>query len=83
MVNVEKIVSAINTPEIKEAVNSVVRQQSTPAYDLIEYFSQLDSARELTKEVKQKLDELLKKHNDPFVKKSVVNKDSILHEYAP
>ena len=69
MVNVEKIVSAINTPEIKEAVNRVVRQQSTPAYDLIGYFSQLDSARELTKEVKQKLDELLKKHNDPFVKK--------------
>ncbi len=44
MVNVEQIVDAVNVPEIKEAVNAVVARRSNPAYDLIGYFSHLDSA---------------------------------------
>lgn len=69
MVNVEKIVDAINHPEIKEVVTKIVRRKSTPAYDLIGYFSQLDSAAELTPAVKQELAALLKEHKkDPFLK---------------
>ena len=68
MTNVEKIVYAINHPGISKVVDGVVRQHSTPAYDLIGYFSQLDSAKGLTEEVKQRLEELLKKHRDRFLK---------------
>ena len=48
MINVEKIVSSINVPEIREVVNEVVQEQSTPAYDLIGYFNHLDSIEKLT-----------------------------------
>lgn len=68
MINVEKIVSAINHPEIRETVNEVVRRRLTPAYDLIGYFSQLDSTEKFTEEMKNKLGDLLKKHDDPFLK---------------
>ena len=67
--NIEKIVSAINVPEIRGAVNEVVRRQSTPAYDLIGYFNELNSAEELTGRIRKELDRLLKKHKDPFLKR--------------
>ena len=66
---VEKIVGSINEPEIKQLVNYVVLQKSTPAYDLIGYFNHLDSSRELTDTVKRELENLLKRHKDPFFKK--------------
>lgn len=72
IINIEKIVSAINYPEIKNIVNDLTRQQSTPAYDLIGYFSKLDSADELTETIKKDLESLLKKHNDPFLQKLLV-----------
>ncbi len=67
MINVEKVVESINVPGIKEIVNEVVNNNSTPAYDLIGYFYQLDSAKELTKIEKQDLETLLKKYNDFFL----------------
>ena len=66
MENVEKIVSSINVPEIREIIHEVVEQKSTPAYDLIGYFNHLDSVEELTNEVKRELETLLKKHDDFF-----------------
>lgn len=66
--NIEKIVSNVNQPEIMEAVDEVVLRRSTPAYDLIGYFSLLDSSKELTEKIKKELEILLKKHNDLFVK---------------
>ena len=68
MVSVDKIVSSINVPEIREVVNEVALQKSTPAYDLIGYFNHLDSAESLTDEVKEELETLLKKHKDFFFK---------------
>ena len=68
MVNVEKIVQAINVPELKETVHQVVKENSTPAYDLIGYFYQLDSARKLSEAEKEALKTLLKKHHDVFIK---------------
>ena len=69
MGNVEKIVTSINVPEIREVVNEVVRQKSTPAYDLIGYFNHLDSTEKLTDRVQEDLETLLKKHNYNFFKK--------------
>ena len=69
MVNVEQIVEAINVPEIRGAVNTVVNRSSTPAFDLIGYFSQLDNARVLTSTERNKLADLLKKHDDIFVQR--------------
>lgn len=64
--NVGKIVSSINVPAIREIVNEVVQQKSTPAYDLIGYFNRLDSTEKLTNGAKQELETLLKKHDDFF-----------------
>ena len=69
MLNVEKIVSSINVPEIREVVNEVVQEKSTPAYDLIGYFNHLDSIGRLTDAVRQELETLLKKHGDLFFKR--------------
>lgn len=69
MENVEKIVSAINVPEIREIIHEIVAQKLTPAYDLIGYFNHLDSVQELTNGVKQELEILLKKHDDFFLQR--------------
>ncbi len=64
--NIEDIVSAINVRAITGSVEAVVERGDTPAYDLIGYFSQLDAATGLTKEVQSKLEELIDKHDDVF-----------------
>ena len=69
MINVGKIVNAINVPEIREAVNKVVCRRSTPAYDLIGYFNQLDSTEELTSAIRKDLNRLLKQHKDIFLRR--------------
>ena len=69
MINIEKIVGAINHPEIRSVVDEVVSGQSTPAYDLIGYFSRLDSATELHEGIAKHLDGLLRRHDDPFIKR--------------
>ena len=56
-------------PEIKEAVNAVVDQRSTPAFDLIAYFNQLNIAKTLTQVERDKLYSLFKKHDDIFVQR--------------
>ena len=69
MMNVEKIVQAINVPELQEVIQEVVRRRGTPAFDLIGYFTQLDDAQELTAKEKGVLDGLWKKHRDAFIKR--------------
>ena len=69
MVNIEQIVHAINIPEIGEAVDAVVSERATPAFDLVGYFTQLDSADELTEAERSKLASLLKAHDDVFIKR--------------
>ena len=68
MMNVEKIVEAVNVPEIRAAIRSVAASMDNPAYDLISYFVLLDSEPKLTDEIRDQLAALLKKHRDPFVK---------------
>ena len=69
MVNIEQVVEAFNIPEIREAIDSVVKKNATPAYDLIGYFSQLDSATQITSRERASLESLLKKHDDLFVQR--------------
>ena len=52
------IVKEINLPEIREAVKTVVNQESTPAYDLVGYFSQLDSGEQLREQDRRTLNRL-------------------------
>lgn len=66
---VEHIVSAINFSEIREIVEKVVKQKSTPAYDLIGYFYELDCAEELSQRTTKKLKKLLKQHDSLFMKR--------------
>ena len=68
MVNLHYIVKSINIPEIKPSIGTLAQRVQTPAYDLISYFSLLDSATELTEKERSELSRLLDKHNDPFVK---------------
>ena len=69
MVNIEQVVEAFNIPEIREAIESAVDKNATLAYDLIGYFSRLDSATELTNRERDSLESLLKKHDDLFVQR--------------
>ena len=68
MTNLENVVHAINVPEIRESIGDVVDRKNTPAYDLLGFFSHLDSSEQLTSESKTKLDELLKKYRYPFMR---------------
>ena len=67
MVNIEFVVESINAPEIRDAVNTVVRRKGTPAHDLVGYFALLDSATRLSERERNGLDNLLKGHKDPFI----------------
>lgn len=68
MINIEEIVAAISFQEVSEVVGEVVAREGSPAYDLIGYFSTLDSTEKLTEEIGRKLKELLAKHDDLFLR---------------
>lgn len=69
MINIRKIVSSINVPDIQDIVNEVVLQEGTPVYDLIGYFNRLYSGEELTISIRRELQDLLKKHDDYFIQR--------------
>ncbi|MYF22708.1 MAG: ATP-binding protein [Chloroflexi bacterium] len=68
MMNVEHLVRCVNVPEITESVLMVTEAADTPACDLVGYFVLLDSALELTTRERNALRDLLRRHDDPFVK---------------
>lgn len=68
MINVEEVVAAISFREVNEVVEEVVARNDSPAYDLIGYFSALDSTEKLTDEIGRKLKKLLAKHDDLFLR---------------
>ena len=71
LANIEHIVRAINVPEIRKEVAQLVDRQSSssPVYDLIGYFNQLDGADELREKEVAELRGLLKKHDDSFFRR--------------
>ena len=68
MTNIEGIVASIRHREIRDIVVDVARKKGTPAYDVIEYFSALDSAVELTDGLNRRLSDLFKRYDDPFIR---------------
>ena len=69
LANIEQAVHAVNVPSIREAVETVVDRNGTPAYDIFGYFCMLDSGETLTSHIRDHLDELYKKHQDDVVKR--------------
>ena len=69
MINIEQIVEAINIPEIRVAIQSVVGKNSTPAFELIDYFSRLESSTKLDEGERNHLRRLLRKHDDTFIQR--------------
>ena len=70
MISIEEAVHAVGIPSIREAVDSVVSEKNTPAYDIFGFYSELDSAEGLTQSIRRRLDTLYKnydRHN--FVKR--------------
>ncbi len=69
--NIELVVHATNVPEVRQAMEEVVDNKDTPAYDLIGYFSLLDGSEVLTKAVLRELKELWKKHDNVFMRQII------------
>ena len=68
MTNIEVVVGSINIPEIRDGIDSIVRRRSTPAYELVGYFSLLDSAEQLTTGIVNEVRRLLETNQDQFIK---------------
>ena len=69
MVQIEQAVDAVSVPGIRDAVDSVVIRNSTPAYEIFGYFYELDSGETLTRKVRDRLDHLYTQHDDDFVRR--------------
>lgn len=59
---VEKAVVAINKPELKDIICEIVKEKSTPAYDLIRYFYLLDTCKIFDENLKKELELMLKNY---------------------
>lgn len=69
MGNIEMVVQALNKPEIRTLVEEVVKKKSTPAYDVIGYFLQLDTVDELSSDDYKRLRAMLGKYKYPFLER--------------
>jgi len=58
----EKSVSAINKPELKDIVIDVVSRKETPAYHLIKYFYLLDTSNNFDDDLKHELEFMMKNY---------------------
>ena len=63
MMNIERIVSSVNKPELQGILKNIRDKMKTPAYDIIYYFSALDVANSFDKPQKKQLAELLSKYD--------------------
>ena len=63
MMNIEKIVSAVNKPELQGILKKIRDRMNTPAYDIIYYFSALDVANSFDRLQKDQLAEMLFKYD--------------------
>ena len=69
MLNIEIVVGVFNVPEIRGDIESVVKKNSTPAFDLIKYFCLLDGATELKERERNSLRFLMREHEDLFIRR--------------
>lgn len=63
MSNIEKVVSSICKPELKEILRSVKERNNVPAYDIIYYFFSLDTADAFDEHRRNELKHLLDKYS--------------------
>ena len=68
MENIEKVVSALNKPEIREVVEEVVAAEDTAAYDLIGYFLRLDTVEVFSDRDFDKLKDIWEKYSYPMLR---------------
>ena len=69
--NLALVTSAISIPAIIEAVNVVVRQKNTAAYDLVGYFNRLETLERLTMGHVNDVRILHRNYDDMFLKRAV------------
>ncbi|WAR44645.1 TIR domain-containing protein [Methylomonas rapida] len=72
MGNIEKIVSSISKPELKEIIEALAREKNTPAYDIISYFYFLDTLSNFDHSARERLFEIVEKY--PVPKSFFINK---------
>ena len=82
MMNLDAVVKAINVPEIRSSIKRMTEQRGTAAHDIIMYFVTLDTAPQLTTNVRNELDKLWKEHRDSVRSRSAIDEDSGLYEYT-
>jgi len=63
IMNIERIVSSVNKPELLGILRNIRDQMKTPAYDIIYYFSALDVANSFDEPQKDQLEKLLAKYD--------------------
>ena len=67
-----RISNSLNIQEIREIIESVMKDGATPAHDLVEYFSWLSSLKsELSMDDSKRLQSLLKKNPDEVLKRLI------------
>lgn len=62
VLSIKSIAFAVNKPEIRELVEEVVHNKSTPAYDLVGYFAFLESIESFDKKENEYLGKILATH---------------------
>ena len=72
ILNLHRIISAMNKPEIRPLLTELILEKNTPAYDLIGYFLQLDTGDTFLEKDRSQLSELLNKHRYLFFEKLMV-----------
>ncbi len=63
MANIEKIVSSLSKPNLRQVLKKVRDTKNTPAYDIIYYFYSLDVADSFDENLKNRLKKLIKKYD--------------------
>ena len=71
IINVERIVSALNKPELCESVDEALGSKDAPAYELIRYFLRLDTTSKFSKADRDSLKRLWGRHRFSFFQRVV------------
>ena len=70
MQNIEKVTHSISSKEIRELIKEIVDDNPIPAYEIIQYFSMLDTIEKFSEKERNIFSNLYKKHkNNIFVQK--------------
>ena len=73
VINLEKIAHEINKPEISSVIEEVFHDKATPAYELIGYFTRLDSVDKFGDKENNHLGELLAVHKEDSAIKTILS----------